>query len=124
MEMQHNNHDYNTLDYIYFFFQFLVKNLLGVLSILFGVVTKVYIIRKEYKRIGKWQYRLSVIIAGLAGTIAYVVVKDLLISEKQKAIIVGFCGVLVEPVILRVLVWVNPIIDSIGNLFKKKIDKE
>lgn len=121
---QPNENDITFAKLIYMTFQFLAKNLLGLLAIMFGVVTKVYIIRKEYKRITKWQCRLSVFISGLAGTIAYIVIMDLNISTIQKAIIVGFMPVIIEPIFLRVLVWINPIIDSLGNLFKTKIDKQ
>lgn len=121
---QPNENDITFAKLIYMTFQFLAQNLLGLLAIMFGVVTKVYIIRKEYKRITKWKCRLSVFISGLAGTIAYIVIMDLSISTIQKAIIVGFMPVIIEPIFLRVLVWINPIIDSLGNLFKTKIDKQ
>ena len=124
MDINTNGNNYSLTDLIILTFNFLAKNILGILSIMFGVVTKVYIIRKEYKRIGKWQCRLSVFISGLAGAIAYIVIRDLRISEIQKAIIVGFMPVIIEPIILRILVWVNPIIDALGNLFKNKIEKK
>jgi len=121
---QPNETDITFAKLIYIAFNFIAKNVLGLLSIMFGVVTKVYIIRKEYKRISKWQCRSSVFISGLAGAIAYITIKDLTISEIQKAIIVGFMPVIIEPIFLRVLVWINPIIDALGNLFKSKIEKK
>lgn len=125
MDINPSNHNnYTFADLIVIVFNFLAKNILGILSIMFGVVTKVYIIRKEYKRIGKWQCRLSVFISGLAGAISYIVIKDISITEIQKAVIVGFMPVIIEPVVLRVLVWINPLIDSLGNLFKNKIEKK
>ena len=125
MDINPNNHNnYNLIDIVVMIFNFLAKNLLGILSIMFGVVTKVYIIRKEYKRIGKWQCRLSVFISGLAGTIAYITIADTSISHIQKAVIIGFMPVIIEPIFLRILIWINPIIDAIGELFKSKIKKQ
>ena len=43
---QPNENDITFAKLIYITFQFLAKNILGLLAIMFGVVTKVYIIRK------------------------------------------------------------------------------
>lgn len=104
--------------------QFIVKNILGILSVMFGIVAKVYIVRRQAKRISKWQCIFSVIMSGLAGTIAYCAVGDMTISVWQKATITGFTPIVIEPVVLRVLIWIDPIIDSIGKLLKKLINKD
>lgn len=117
------NQDFNFWDCVAVVLKFLSKHFLGIISILFGTVTKVYIIRKEWHRITKWQCRLSVIISGLAGMIAYILVQDMDIKPWQKGITVGFTPIFVEPIITRLLIWVNPIIDAIGNTFKKDIKK-
>lgn len=121
--MAEANHDYSFAEYLLIAFKFLSKHLLGLLSIIFGVVTKVYIIRKEWKRISRWQCFMGVFIAGLAGTISYLLVQDMDIGNTQKAIIVGFTPICVEPIITRTLIWINPLIDSIGKAFQRNIDK-
>lgn len=39
----------------------------------------------------------------------------------KKAVIVGFMPIVVEPIMTRILIWINPIIDSIGEFIKSKI---
>ncbi len=102
-------------------FNFVVKHILGLLSIMFGVVAKVYIIRKEYRRVSKWQCGLSVFFSGLSGTITYMALVDIEMTDWKKAFIVGFMPIIVEPIMTRVLIWINPIIDEIGTFIKTYI---
>ena len=104
--------------------QFVVKNILGILSVMFGIVAKVYIVRRQSKRISKWQCVFSVFMSGLAGTIAYCAVSGMGIAVWQKATITGFTPIVIEPVVLRTLIWIDPIIDSIGKALKKLINKD
>lgn len=85
------------------------------------MVGKVYVIRKEYRRVSKWQCRISVFFSGLGGTITYMVLKDVDMLDWKKAVIVGFMPIVVEPIMTRILIWINPIIDSIGEFIKSKI---
>lgn len=117
MEQPSEQH-YTIAEIVVIFFKFLTKHILGLLSIMFGVVAKVYIVRKDYKRISKWQCRISVFFSGLSGTIAYLGLINVDMLDIKKAIIIGFMPVVVEPIMTRLLVWINPIIDEIGGLIK------
>jgi len=112
MDSTPNEDSFNFLTVLLSAFKIISKNLLGLLSITFGVVTRVYIIRKGIKRISKWQCRLSVFISIIAGMIAYLLVQDLDIKSVQKGIIVSCTPVFIEPIIMRLLLWVNPLIDD------------
>lgn len=91
---------------------------------MFGVVAKVYIVRKDYKRISKWQCRISVFFSGLSGTIAYLGLIDVEMMDVKKAVIVGFMPIVVEPIMTRLLVWINPIIDEVGDLVKNYLSSK
>ena len=91
---------------------------------MFGVVAKVYIVRREWKRVSKWQCRLSVFFSGLAGSIAYIAVHDSSMGMHYKAVVVGFMPIIVEPVMMRLLLWIDPIIDSIGKAIKETITRK
>jgi hypothetical protein len=118
---QPNEQHYGLAEILYIGLKFVTKHILGLLSIMFGVVAKVYVIRKEYRRIGKWQCRISVFFSGLSGTIAYMVLIDVDMIDWKKAVIIGFMPIVVEPIMTRILIWINPIIDSIGEFIKSKI---
>lgn len=119
MEAQTPNKDHiDVLDVCMTILNFILKHILGLLSIMFGVVAKVYIVRKEYKRITKWQCRLSVFFSGLSGTITYMALVNVNMVDWKKAFIVGFMPIIVEPIMTRMLIWINPIIDEIGNFIK------
>lgn len=115
---QPTEQDYTIAETLLLIFKFITKHLLGLLSIMFGVVAKVYVIRKEYKRVSKWQCRISVFFSGLGGTIAYMVLKDIDMIDWKKAVIIGFMPIVVEPIMTRLLIWINPIIDQLGELIK------
>lgn len=117
MEQPSEGH-YTLAEILVLVFKFLTKHILGLLSIMFGVVAKVYILRKDYKRISKWQCRSIVFFSGLSGTIAYLGLINVEMIDIKKAIIVGFMPIVVEPIMTRLLVWINPIIDEIGELIK------
>ena len=107
------NHNYDNHDILLSIFQFVAKNILGLLSIMFGVVAKVYIIRRQAKRISKSQCIFSVIMAGLAGSVAYCAVVDMSLAVWHKAVITGFTPIVIEPVVLRVLMHINPFLDKL-----------
>lgn len=107
------HHSYDVVDYLLTIANFVVKHLLGLASITFGVVAKVYMVRKEYRRISPLECRLSVFFSGLAGSISYMVLHDSPMDDMYKSIIVGFTPIIVEPVMMRMLIWVNPMIDTI-----------
>ena len=118
---QPNDQHYGIAEILYITFKFATKHILGLLSIMFGVVAKVYVIRKEYRRVSKWQCRISVFFSGLGGTITYMTLKDVDMIDWKKAVIVGFMPIVVEPIMTRILIWINPIIDSVGEFIKSKI---
>ena len=118
---QPNDQHYGIAEMLYISLKFVTKHILGLLSIMFGVVAKVYVIRKEYRRVSKWQCRISVLFSGLGGTITYMALKDVDMLDWKKAVIVGFMPIVVEPIMTRILIWINPIIDSVGEFIKSKI---
>ena len=118
---QPNDQHYGIAEILYITFKFVTKHILGLLSIMFGVVAKVYVIRKEYRRVSKWQCRISVFFSGLGGTITYMSLKDVDMLDWKKAVIVGYMPIVVEPIMTRILIWINPIIDSVGEFIKSKI---
>ncbi len=103
---------------------FIIKNLLGIMSILFGVTTKIYMLRRQAKRVTHSQCRLSVLIAGSAGTLAWYVTKDTSLMDYQKAVICGFAPFVIEPIAIRVVLWVDPIIDAIMTAIKRFFTKQ
>ena len=105
-------------------FNFFVKHILGLSAILFGVVAKVYIVRREWKRVSKWQCRMSVFFSGLAGSVTYMALINSPMSDMYKAIIIGFMPIVVEPIMMRTLIWVNPIVDGFGNFIKEMVSKK
>lgn len=121
---QPSEQHYTIAEILLLTFKFLTKHILGLLSIMFGVVAKVYVIRKEYKRISKWQCRISVFFSGLGGTIAYMVLKDIDMIDWKKAVIIGFMPIVVEPIMTRLLIWINPIIDELGELVKNFLNSK
>lgn len=121
---QPSEQHYTIAEILLLTFKFLTKHILGLLSIMFGVVAKVYVIRKGYKRISKWQCRISVFFSGLGGTIAYMVLKDIDMIDWKKAVIIGFMPIVVEPIMTRLLIWVNPIIDELGELVKNFLNSK
>lgn len=100
-------------------FEFLVKNFLGIAPIIFGVTTEYYIMNQKYKRITKFMCWMSVFINGTAGSIAWVVVKDLPIPDFQKAVICGFTPIIIKPLAIRVVIWIDPVVDAIGGAIKR-----
>jgi len=116
--------NYDLTDVFLMMMNFVVKHILGLASITFGVVAKVYMVRKEWRRVSKWECRLSVFFSGLAGSIAYMVLQSSLIDDMYKAIIVGFTPIIVEPVMMRVLIWINPMIDTIFTWAKEFFTKK
>lgn len=98
---------------------FIMKNLLGILSIFFGVTTKIYMVRRQAKRVTPTQCWLSVLLSGVAGTIAWFVVGGTSLPDYQKAVICGFAPIVIEPITLRVVLWVDPIVDAIMNAIKR-----
>jgi hypothetical protein len=106
------------------FFGFVFKNLLGIASIVFGVTTKIYMIRRQAKRVKKSQCYVAVFIAGMAGTIAWYIVNDAHLPGYQQAVICGFTPIIIEPVSLRVVLWVDPIVDAIGAAIKRFFTKQ
>jgi hypothetical protein len=106
------------------FFGFIVKNLLGIASIVFGVTTKIYLIRRQAKRVKPSQCYVAVFLAGMAGTIAWFIVNDAGMPGYQQAVICGFTPIIIEPVSLRVVLWVDPIVDAIGAAIKRFFTKQ
>jgi hypothetical protein len=106
------------------FFGFIVKNLLGIASIVFGVTTKIYMIRRQAKRVKPSQCYVAVFLAGMAGTIAWFIVNDAGMPGYQQAVICGFTPIIIEPVSLRVVLWVDPIVDAIGAAIKRFFTKQ
>jgi hypothetical protein len=106
------------------FFGFIVKNLLGIASIVFGVTTKIYMIRRQAKRVKPSQCYVAVFLAGMAGTIAWFIVNDAGMPGYQQAVICGFTPIIIEPVSLRVVIWVDPIVDAIGAAIKRFFTKQ
>ena len=122
--MEHSRPNLDLIDVGTAICNFIVKHLLGLASIMFGVVAKVYIVRKDWKRVSKWQCRFSVFMSGLAGSVTYLALCDTNMDTRYKAIIVGFMPIIVEPVMMRILMWVDPIIDSIGKALKGFITRK
>ena len=112
------------MDFIDVVITFFAKNLLGILSILFGVTTKIYMVRRHAKRVTPSQCWLSVFLSGTAGTVAWYVVSAASIPDYQKAVICGFAPIVIEPIVLRVVLWVDPIVDSIGASIKRFFTKQ
>jgi hypothetical protein len=106
------------------FFGFIVKNLLGIASIVFGVTTKIYMIKRQAKRVKPSQCYVAVFLAGMAGTIAWFIVNDAGVPGYQQAVICGFTPIIIEPVSLRVVLWVDPIVDAIGVAIKRFFTKQ
>lgn len=118
--MEHPTTPHNSiLEFIESITAFLFKNLLGIASVLFGLTTKIYMIKRQAKRVKPSQCYMSVIMAGVAGSIAWYVVKSAAMPEYQQAVICGFTPIIIEPISLRVVLWVDPIIDSIGLAIKR-----
>ena len=111
-------------DIIAIIFSFLAKNLLGIMSVIFGVTAKVYLINRVAKRVTRNQCLTSILFSGLAGTIAWYVVSGLTIQDSTKAVICGFLPIVIEPLMLRIIIWINPLIDEVGNLLKRLISKK
>lgn len=103
---------------------FISKNLLGIMSVIFGVTAKVYLINRVAKRVTRNQCLTTVLFSGLAGSIAWYVVSGLNIQDSTKAVICGFLPIIIEPLILRLIIWINPLIDELGNLVKRLIAKK
>lgn len=112
------------IDIIISIWSFLAKNALGIASVIFGITAKVYIIRRQAKRVTRNQCLISVFMAGMAGVIAWYVVSDLPLKDFWKAIISGYLPIIVEPITLRVIIWIDPIIDEIGKTLKAWIHKQ
>lgn len=121
MDHQQTNSIYDMIEVVV---SFIIKNLLGIMSILFGVTTKIYMVRRQAKRVTPSQCRLSVLIAGSAGTLAWYVTKDTSLMDYQKAVICGFAPFVIEPITLRVVLWVDPIIDAIMTSIKRFFNKQ
>lgn len=102
----------------------LLKNILLIVGILFGVTVKYYIINKSAVKIKPLMCWLSIFIAGLAGSIAFLLVKDLNIHPLYKAIACGYSPIVIEPLTLRIILWINPIVDEIGKAIKSFIKKQ
>lgn len=102
----------------------LIKNILLLVGIAFGVTVKYYIINKSAKKIKPLMCWLSILIAGLAGSIAFLLVKDLNIHPLYKAIACGYSPIVIEPLTLRIILWIDPLIDEIGKALKAFIKKQ
>lgn len=120
---QPTRHNPELTDYFLVVMNFILKHILWLASVTFGVVAKVYIVRKEYRRISKLECRLTVFFSGLAGSIAYLVIHKSSMDDMYKAIIVGFTPIIVEPVMMRMLIWVNPMIDTFFTWCKELMTK-
>jgi LytS/YehU family sensor histidine kinase len=116
MENPQTNNIYDIIDVV---FTFIAKHALGFLSIIFGVTTKIYMVKRQARRVTALQCWLSVILSGMSGTIAWYVVQGANLPDYQKAIICGFAPIVIEPITLRVVLWVDPIIDAIGASIKR-----
>ena len=81
-------------------------------------------IKRQAKRVKPSQCYIAVFLAGMAGSIAWYVVKDTTIPDYQKAAICGFTSIVIEPVSLRVVLWVDPIVDAIGAAIKRFFTKQ
>lgn len=103
---------------------FIFKNILGIASVLFGVTTKIYMIKRQAKRIKPSQCYTAVLIAGIAGSIAWYIVNDAGLPQYQQAVICGFTPIIIEPMSLRVVLWVDPIVDAIGLAIKRFFTKQ
>jgi hypothetical protein len=103
---------------------FIFKNLLGIASVIFGVTTKIYMIKRQAKRVKPSQCYTAVFVAGIAGSIAWYIVNDAGLPEYQQAVICGFTPIIIEPVSLRVVIWVDPIVDAIGAAIKRFFTKQ
>mgnify|MGYP000390778401 CR=1 FL=1 len=119
-----NNDDIDLIQTLVVIWNALLKNALGILSILFGVTMKIHLIRGKFLRMAKWQCWTAIVLAGLSGIIAWFVVRDLPIRDLYKAIAVGYTPVFIEPITMRLLVWIDPIVDEIGTVVKKYINKK
>lgn len=119
-----NNDDIDLIQTLVVIWNALLKNALGILSILFGVTMKIHLIRGKFRRMATWQCWTAIILAGLSGIIAWFVVRDLPIRDLYKAIAVGYTPVFIEPITMRLLVWIDPIVDEIGTVVKKYINKK
>lgn len=116
--------NFDLIELLYGLWLAIVKHAMGIGLILFGTVAKVYIVKKEYRRVSRSKCWLSIIFSGIAGTITYSVLYDSPMQIHYKAVIIGFMPVMVEPVMMRILIWVNPIIDAIGTWLKELISKK
>ncbi len=103
---------------------FIVKNGLGIASVVFGVTAKVYIIRRQAKRVTRNQCLISVFMAGLAGVIGWYLVSEMPLKDFWKAIICGYLPIVIEPLTLRLIVWIDPLIDEIGKTLKSWIKRQ
>lgn len=119
-----NTQTNNILEYIDVVLTFIAKHALGFLSIIFGVTTKIYMVKRQAKRVTALQCWLSVILSGMSGTIAWYVVEGTSLPDYQKAVICGFAPIVIEPIVLRVVLWVDPIIDEIGHAIKRFFTKQ
>ena len=120
MDHQQTNSIYDMIEVV---ISFIMKNILGIMSILFGVTTKIYMVRRRAKRVTPTQCWLSVLISGIAGTLAWYVVGGTELPDYQKAVICGFAPIVIEPITLRVVLWVDPIIDAIMTSIKRFFTK-
>lgn len=121
MDHPQTNSIYDMIEVV---FSFIAKNILGILSIFFGVTTKIYMVRRQAKRVTPTQCWLSVLLSGVAGTIAWFVVGGTSLPDYHKAVICGFAPIVIEPITLRVVLWVDPIVDAIGSSIKRFFNKQ
>ena len=121
MDHQQTNSIYDMIEVV---ISFIMKNILGIMSILFGVTTKIYMVRRQAKRVTHTQCWLSVLISGIAGTLAWYVVGSTELPDYQKAVICGFSPIVIEPITLRVVLWVDPITDAIMTAIKRFFTKQ
>jgi hypothetical protein len=105
-------------------FSFIAKNILGIMSIFFGVTTKIYMVRRQARRVTPTQCWLSLLLSGMAGTIAWFVVAGTALPDYQKAVICGFAPIVIEPITLRAVLWVDPIVDAVGAAIKRFFTKQ
>ena len=121
MEVAPNNVNNEDISAMAVVWKFLVKNFLGILSVIFGVTMKVHLLRGKMNRMSKWQCRVAVFIAGLSGAITWYLVKELPVRDFYKAIITGYIPIVIEPITIRCIVWIDPIIDEAAKTIKKYI---
>ena len=121
MDHPQSNSFFDIVDVV---FSFIAKNILGIMSIFFGVTTKIYMVRRQAKRVTPTQCWLSLLLSGVAGTIAWFVVGGTALPDYQKAVICGFAPIVIEPITLRVVLWVDPIVDAIGAAIKRFFTKQ